>query len=98
MRGVIELLRIPIFNRISQLSYNFKDFNEIQLEREDLLRMPELELISVFKRSKERVNQSDVEAAGELVPPCRLDSMAAAADKITIKLNPRSVFACCAQN
>ncbi len=106
IRGLVEVMEIPIFNRVSQIHYRIKDLSEIQLDKEDVVRMHRLELILVSKRSEKLVDESDVKAVGDIVPPCRLASVdktkrasgnyyqMPSKNQINIKVNPGSTFAC----
>ena len=87
-------MEIPIFNRISEISYVFRDLNDIQLEKEDVARMQNLEHISASKRNEKFVDESDVRAVGDVVPPCRLASVDKIKNQINVKVNPGSMFAC----
>ena len=72
IRGLVEAMEIPIFNRVKQINYMFKDLGEIQLDKKDVARMHELEQISVSKRGEKLVTESDVKAVGDIVPPLTL--------------------------
>ena len=95
IRGLVEAMEIPIFNRVSQINYMFKDLSDIQLDKEDVARMHELEQISVSKRSGKLVDESDIKAVGDIVPPCRLASVHTTENQI--KINPGFTFLSCSQ-
>ena len=90
---MVQAMGIPIFNRISEISYVFRDLSEIQLETEDVARMHDLEHISVSKRNETIVNESDVKTVRDIVPPCRLASLGKIVNQIKIKVNHRAMLA-----
>lgn len=98
VRTLVEAMEIPIFNRVTQLNYSYKDLSDIPLDKADVARLRELERISVSKRNrKQRVNESDVKLIRDFVPPCRLASMNKTKNQIDIKVAPGSTYVGCAQ-
>jgi hypothetical protein len=97
IRGLVEAMEIPIFNRISEINYEVRDLNQIQLDKEDVMRLRELEKITVLKRGKEQVNESDVSAVESIVPLCRLASIDKAKNQIKVEVRPEFILACSSQ-
>ncbi len=85
---------IPIFNRVSKISYRYRDVQEILLDREDVASMGDLKTISVSKL-REGLDESDVSRIGEMVPPCRLAAVDAAKNDVNVKLKPGLTFTSC---
>ena len=97
IRSLVEAMKIPIFNRISQINYEYKDLSKIPLDRELVAGMHELKHISVSNRSEKLVNEVDAKSVQDIVPPCRLASVDKTSNQINIKVNPGFTLACCSQ-
>jgi hypothetical protein len=96
IRRFVEALEIPIFNRVNEISYEVTNLSEIQLRKEQVARLHELEQILVSRRGVKPFDESEIKAAEEIVPACRLASVEKTKNQISIKLNPGSQLACCA--
>ena len=93
----MEALEIPIFNRINQISYKVTNLSEIQLRKEEVARLHELEQILISRRGVKPFDESEVKAAEAFVPACRLASVEQAKNRINIRVDPSSQLACCSQ-
>jgi hypothetical protein len=92
IRGLVEAMHVPIFNRVTQIRYEFKDVREIPLNKEDVARLSQLEQISVTKRSKTNVTASEIDVVREFVPTCRVASLQQAQNEISLELTHSLVF------
>jgi hypothetical protein len=96
IRRLLEVLEIPIFNRVNEISYQVTNLSEIQLRKEEVSRLHKLERILVTRRGVKPVDESEIKAAEDIVPACRLASVEKTKNQISIKVNPGSQLACCA--
>lgn len=96
LRHMAESLQIPVFNRVREIRYAVRDMDEIQLDKEEVVRLRRLEKISVSRYGSKPFDSSDVDAAQSLVPSCRLGDVAAEKNRIQIDVEAGSRLACCA--
>ena len=96
MRGMVETMKIPIFDRVSQIESAYRDVGEIPLAQEDVKKLHELEKITVIKMFGS-LTASDLKAIEELVPPCRIASANNTANQIEVNVLPGNALACSAR-
>jgi len=96
LRRVTESLKIPFFNRVSEIRYAVRDMSEIQLEQDEVARLRRLEKISVSRYGAKPFDADDINAAESIVPPCRLGNVETAKNRIEIDVVAASRLACCA--
>lgn len=95
IRPLVEALEIPIFNRVSEISYHVRDLSEIQLKKEEVASFHELDQILISKQGAKPVDDNDVEAATSIVPTCRLEAVGKTKNQISLDVSAGSRFACC---
>ena len=96
LRRFVHALRIPIFNRINEISYSVSDLNEIRLGRQEVAKLHDLERILISQNGIWPFDETDVLTAEEMVPPCRLAAVDKSETKISIAVNRGSPLGCCA--
>ena len=94
IRRLVEAMEIPIFNRVSQINHTFKDLSKIQLKKEDVAGMHELEQISFSKLGNKLVNESEFKTVKEMVPPCRRGKVDRKKNHIDIEVDSGFTLAC----
>ena len=97
IRGLVEALEIPIFNRVSQIRYRLKDVSGIQLDKQDVARLDQLQEISVTTRGNTRVNDADVKTVEDIIPACRTASVDKTENQINVRVTPGTALACCSR-
>ncbi|MGI9472670.1 MAG: hypothetical protein ACR2NZ_14110 [Rubripirellula sp.] len=95
LRPIVEAFDIPMFDRVQKINYRVTDLSEIQLEKNDVARLHDLERISVSRRGVQLVDESEIRAAHDLVPACRLLGVESVKNQINIDVKPGSQLACC---
>ena len=95
MRGFVTAMQIPIFDRVNQIAFKYRDLRQIPLVKEDVARLRELKQSAVTKNGGEAITESDIGAIEDLVPPCRFASLNKTASQIKIQIRPG--FGCCSK-
>lgn len=94
MQGLVEKFEIPIFHRVSEISFTVSDLDQIDLSKTDVSHFHALERISISKRGAGSLDESDVRDSAELVPPCRLNKVDKSQKVIHLELGPGSPLSC----
>jgi len=96
LRKICERLEIPIFNRITEISFQSSDFSKTPIQKSELAQLKQLGLISMLKRqsgTSKEINESDVHA---LLQPSRISKVSEKENrKVDIKLASPSSLAYC---
>lgn len=87
-------MEIPIFDRVSQINYRVSELAEVDLAKEEVAQLHELQHVSVTKRGGTLVNDLDVKASENVVPFCRLGKVQKNGNRITVEVRPGAPFAC----
>lgn len=93
LRDVMDAMQIPIFDRVSQVRFDYDKFDSIPATNQDLNKLKRLEKV-VFSKKRRELTESDVEVAKQLVSPCRIASMDQKRTELAVDLNRVSGVGC----
>ena len=97
LRELVQRFDIRMFDRIRKIGFTVKELDKIQLNPEETARLPELEKISISKRTNAEMTEADVKSAEGIVSHCRLASIDQNENQIELTVNPPTPFCCSSQ-
>lgn len=97
LQRLVKTWDIPIFNRVTQLSYSFDKLKEVPLERRDVAVFSALEEISISQKGRQPAEETQWDVLKSAVPPCRLTSSTEQKRGMELDVAPARLFAGCSQ-
>ena len=84
----MEAWDISIFDRAEEVSVSVGDTLNIPFEKKDIAKLRELRKFSVSKKGKTQLVSADIITVKNIVPVCRVASVATSEERVSIQMNP----------
>mgnify|MGYP006969583033 FL=1 len=94
LRRLVEMLEIPLFDRVTRIEHVMPDFADLPIERQEVATLHELERITARKHEPFQLEDSDLAAVRATVPPCRVASVQQTGSQIDIDLEVGPMQGC----